>query len=272
MRDLDGATKIKPLLKEGLLQIKVTDTDPKRAAELANGYAEEMAAVTTRMSVHDGEIRLQFYGAQLNEARDELARAEADLQQIQEKTGILDLGTEARVSIEMVADLRAQIAARQVEIASMGAWATAENPQHRAAEEQLAALRTQLAKASEGHSSQELGLPKSKMPEEGAAYLRAYREVTYREALTEALERQYEAARMDASRVTSVVQVLSPAVVPERKSGPHRALILLAAIIVGFFASSLGVVMYERCRIMLQTEAVRSRVAEICRLLSLRSA
>jgi uncharacterized protein involved in exopolysaccharide biosynthesis len=267
MRELNSATRLKPMLKEGLLDIRVTDQDPQRAAALANGYAEEMAAVTTRMAVHDGEVRMQFYGAQLKEARAELAESEENLQRVQEKTGIVDIGTETRVAIQTVSDLRAQIAAHQVEIASMGAWATADNPQHRAAEQQLAALRAQLARATLNAPDKETGVTKSQIPEEGAEYLRAYRELTYQEAFNEALERQYEAARMDAARVSSVVQVLSPAIAPERKSGPQRTLFVLGAMLVGVLFSSLGIVLCDGLKRTLSTEPIKSRAAEIHRLL-----
>jgi len=271
MRDLDSATRLKPMLKEGLLDIRVTDKDPQRAAAIANGYAEEMAAVTTRMAVHDGEVRMEFYGAQLKQARGELEKSEDNLQKIQEQTGIVDLGAAAHVAIQTVADLRAQIAAHQVEIASMGAWATADNPQHRAAEQQLAALRAQLTKATQSSPDKEIGVSTSQIPGEGASYLRAYRELTYQEAFNEALERQYEAARMDAARVSSVVQILSPAVVPERKSGPHRTIFVLGAFFVGVLFSSLGIVLYEGLRRTLSTEPIKNHVAEIRRLLSVHS-
>jgi uncharacterized protein involved in exopolysaccharide biosynthesis len=267
MHNLEAATKLKPMLKEGLLNLQVTDTDPSRAAALANAYAEEMAAATTRMAVHDGEVRQQFYGAQLNQAQEAMAKAEQNLKSVEEQTGILDLGAEARVSIQTVADLRAQIAARQVEIASMGAWATSDNPQRRAADTQLAALRAQLDKATAGEPSEEVGLPKSQVPGSGAAYLRAYRELTYQEALNEALERQYEAARMDASRMTSVVQVLSPAVAPERKSGPHRTFFVMGALLVGLLFSSIGILLYEGLQRALRKDAVAERLSEIHRLL-----
>lgn len=263
MHDLEAATKLKPMLKEGLLNIQVTDTNPIRAAALANAYAEEMAAATTRMAVHDGEVRQQFYGAQLKQAQEAMTKAEQDLKSVEEQTGILDLGAEARVSIQTVAELRAQIAAHQVEIASMGAWATSDNPQRRAADQQLAALRAQLDKATEGQPSEEVGIPKSQVPGSGAAYLRAYRELTYQEALNEALERQYEAARMDASRVASVVQVLSPAMVPERKSGPHRTLFVLGALLIGLLFSAIGILLYESLQRALCDDAVTERLAEI---------
>lgn len=270
MADLESVTKIQPMLKEGMLKITVVDEDPKRAAALADGYADELAAATTRMTVHDGQVRQQFYSEQLKKARQEISLAEQQLQQVQKQTGILDLGAETRVSIEMVANLRAQIAAHEVQLASISSWATPDNPQRLAIEQQLGTLRGQLARAADGQPSLENGMPKLGVAEHGADYLRAYRELTYQEALNEALERQYEAARMDASRISSVVQVLSPAVVPEQKSGPHRTIIVLATLLLSFGLVSCGILIAEALRSSLSTPAVQARWTEIGALLGLR--
>ena len=44
------------------------------------------------------------------------------------------------------------------------------------------------------------------------------REVRYREAMDELLTRQYEVARVDEARQGSLVQVVDPAIVPDRPS------------------------------------------------------
>jgi len=49
------------------------------------------------------------------------------------------------------------------------------------------------------------------------------------------MAKQYEMARLDEAREGAVIQVVDPAVVPERKSKPKRALVaVLSALAVGF--------------------------------------
>ena len=55
----------------------------------------------------------------------------------------------------------------------------------------------------------------------------------YYEQLLKILTNQYEAAEADEVRSAVIIQVLDPAELPERKSKPHRALIVLLAGMLG---------------------------------------
>ena len=55
--------------------------------------------------------------------------------------------------------------------------------------------------------------------------------------LYQLLSKQYEAARLDEAKDSSVIQVLDPAAAPEQKFKPKRALIVvLSAFLAGVFA------------------------------------
>jgi len=72
---------------------------------------------------------------------------------------------------------------------------------------------------------------------DGMDNLRLLRDVKYNETIFELLAKQYEIAKIDEARDASIVQVLDPAVEPERKSKPMRSLIvILTAIVAGFLA------------------------------------
>lgn len=55
--------------------------------------------------------------------------------------------------------------------------------------------------------------------------MRALRELKYREAVYEAMTRQYEIARVDEAKDSAIIQVLDKAVAPEIRTSPKRALI-----------------------------------------------
>jgi uncharacterized protein involved in exopolysaccharide biosynthesis len=65
-------------------------------------------------------------------------------------------------------------------------------------------------------------------------YARKLREVKYHETLFELLAKQYEAARIDEAKAAPIIQVVDRAVPPDKKSGPHRALIILGCAFIGF--------------------------------------
>jgi uncharacterized protein involved in exopolysaccharide biosynthesis len=78
-----------------------------------------------------------------------------------------------------------------------------------------------------------------KVPEAGLEYVRKMRDVKYCETIFELLARQYEAAKLDEAKSAAVIQVLDPAIEPDRQSSPRRALIILAAAIVALVGASL---------------------------------
>ena len=133
--------------------------------------------------------------------------------------------------------MRAQITAKEVQLASLRSFATAENPDLRRAQEELASLRVEMAKISRGGAG-EIGdvlVSMGKAPEEGAEYFRRFRDMKYYETLYELLAKQYEVAKIDEAKDAAVIQVLDKAITPERKTKPKRLLIvLLTSILAGF--------------------------------------
>jgi tyrosine-protein kinase Etk/Wzc len=222
--------------KDGLIRISVTDRDPQRAAEMANGYVEEFKKLSATLAVTEASQRRLFFEQQLSQAKDNLANAEEELKKTGQKTGLIQLDSQTRAAIELIADLRGQIAAKEVQISAMRSFATGENPDLQMAEQQLTGLKAQEEKmgaTTEGGSN--ALIPKGNMQESGIEYVRKLRDVKYFETIFDLLARQYEVAKVDEARQGAVVQVVDRAIVPDRRSSPQRLLIVLGATIFGLF-------------------------------------
>jgi uncharacterized protein involved in exopolysaccharide biosynthesis len=234
--------------KEGVISISVDDRDPRRAADLANGYVDELEKLTKTLAVTEAGKRRIFFEREVKMASDDLANAEVALKQTQEKTGLIMLDSQSRAMIESLTSLRARVAAQEVLLQQMRTFATPENPELVREEKALEALRDQLNRLEGGQGKRLFAdVPIQNVPIAGLEYVRKYRDVKYREALFELLAKQYEAAKIDEARDSLIVQVLDKAVPPEKKSGPLRALIvlsstflaLLVAILIAFFMERL---------------------------------
>lgn len=226
--------------KDGLIRIFVTDRDPRRAMEMANGYVEEFKKFSATLAVTEASQRRLFFQQQLDQAKVNVAKAEEDLKNTEQKTGLIQLDAQARAAIELVSDLRAQIAAKEVQISSMRSFETGENPDLQIAEQQLAGLRAQedkIGATSEGVSN--ALIPKGPMQEAGIEYVGKLREVKYYETIFDLLAKQYEIAKVDEARQGALIQVVDPAILPDHRSSPRRTLIFLGSMVLGIF---LGVV------------------------------
>jgi len=246
----EKVTDIENGLKDGLIRISVTDKDPSRAAEMANAYVDEYKKLSATIAVTEASQRRLFFEQQLVQAKENLADAEEALKRTQQKTGLIQLDGQARAVIESVAQLRGQMAAKEVQIRAMHEFAAEGNPDLRLAEQELAGLRSELARmgSGSGSSSGDFLMPKGSVPQAGLDYVRKLRDMKYSETIFELLAKQFEIAKIDEARQGSVVQLVHKAVVPDKKSFPNRVLIVVCSTIAGLVLAMFWVLFSEALR------------------------
>jgi uncharacterized protein involved in exopolysaccharide biosynthesis len=182
-----------------------------------------------------------FFDAQLRDVGRRLATAEASLREGGVNASIMN--SEPRAVVEMVARLRAAVAASEVKVATLRGFMAGANPDYQLAMQELNELRGQLARAERG-SQKTAGL----RSDGGEDYVARYRDFKYQEALFELMAKQLELARLDEGREGSMIQVIDSAKAPEKKSWPRRGAIavvtwltvLALMIIVAVVRSSLA--------------------------------
>lgn len=221
--------------REGTIVISTEDTDPKRAAELANGYVEELYKLTQVLAITESSQRRLFFERHLLEAKDKLSAAELAARQQLAQGGVVKVDEQGRSIVTTTAQWRAKISAQEVQISAMRAFASDANPDLKLAQRELEAMQAALAKLEDGPGKGQGASSK------GLQSLRVLRDVKYYETLYELLAKQYEVARIDESKDASLIQVLDKAVVPELKSKPKRAVMVLLAAAVAAFAVTLWI-------------------------------
>jgi tyrosine-protein kinase Etk/Wzc len=231
--------------KNGFITVSVTDRDKMRCAAMANAYTAGLRILTKTLAVTEASQRRLFYEDQLKQAKESLVTAEIAFEQVQQKQGLVQLDAQAKTMIEGLAVLHAQIDAKDVELQAIRSYSTEHNPEVALAERELSSLRAESARLQQrNHSpgSGDMGL--EDVPSAGLEYLRAEHELKYRQAMFDLLIKQYDAARLDESKDAAIIQVVEPAIVPDRRSSPKRALILLLSmaggLVVGCFLALVG--------------------------------
>lgn len=269
--DLENATSI-ALGKDGFISISVEDKERSRAPQIANAYVEELRQLTQDVAVTEAGQRRLFFERQLELAKNNLADAEQALKQTEQKTGLIQLDGQAKAIIESVVKLRALMAAKEVELHARRLFSTEQNPDVLLGEQQLSGLRAQLAllEKQSGGTGDGLGdvqVPVGNVPEAGLQYVRRLRDVKYAETIFELLAKQYEAARLDEAKTAAVIQVLDPAIEPDRKSSPNRSLIILGTMALGFLGAVGYAIMAAAFAQMRLDPATEHRFKTLVRLL-----
>ncbi len=226
--------------KDGMIQITVKDPDPKRASEIANFFVDALYGMNSHLAITEASQRRLFFERQLADERSALAAAEDDLRATQQKTGVISLSGQAELAIRSVAQTRAEIASKEVELQGLRTYDADENPEIVQLQSEIGTLRAQLATLENNQSQLAPGdtqIAANQVPAGGLAYERKLREVRYHGTLLDLLSRQYEAARIDEGKSAPLIQVVDRAVPADKKSGPSRLLLVLGA---GFAAFLLG--------------------------------
>jgi uncharacterized protein involved in exopolysaccharide biosynthesis len=193
-----------------------------------------LVELSKTLALTEASQRRVFYEGQLEAAKNNLATAEMSLKGALDTRGVISVDSESRAIVETVGRLRAQVSAKEIQLNSMRAFVTESNPSYKQAEEELASLRNELSKLENGRASGSAAGAGAVKPG-GFENIKLLRDVKYYQMLYELLAKQYEVARLDEAKNPSIVQVLDSAIEPERKSKPHRAIIVILSTLGAFF-------------------------------------
>jgi len=246
--------------KDGLISIQVEDKDQKLVAPLTNGYVEELIRMTKSLAVTEAGQRRMFYEQELEHSKDNLAKAEMSLRGAIDQRGVVSVDAESRAQLEMIARLRAQVSAKEVERDAMKAFVTPTHPEYQRAEEALNSLRAELSRLENGRPNSENAAPTSG---QGLKNIQLLRDVKYYQMLYELLAKQYEAARLDEAKDASVIQVLDAAIAPEHRFKPQRSLIVVVSTLLTGLMAVAVVLLGEAKRRWLRSPTSASRWHEL---------
>ena len=92
-------------------------------------------------------------------------------------------------------------------------------------------------------------------------YVRKLRDVKYNETIFEILARQFEIAKLDEAKQGALIQVVDPAIVPDKRSFPRRTLIVIGATVLGFFVGAFSAFFRDGVRRMENDPAASTKLA-----------
>lgn len=240
---LDTKAAISAGKKDGIISITVEDKDPKLAADLANAFIDELGRLTVKLNISGAGKNRGYLEDRLRKAKVDLTKTEEALRTFQASNKAFDVPEQAKASIQGVAQLRAQLAVQEVQIAGMRSRFTDTTQEVIDAKAAIAKLRAQIAQLEGGDRGSSIPSVGS-VPELGQEYVRLMREFKVQEAIFELLTKQYEMARMSEAKDVDGIQIIQVATVSDKKAKPKRSMIVLAAS----FVSGFGAILYAFIR------------------------
>lgn len=247
---LDQRTALMEDRKSGVLTITVTDSDPKRAAALANAYVDQLNTLIVQLSTSSAHRERVFLESRLVGVKQDLEAAEKDFGQFASTKGAIDIPQQAKAMVEGAAMVQGQLIAAEAELQGLKQIYSDGNVRVRATEARIGELRQQLEKlggtgdetaqgGDDGSSSSPYPTMR-RLPLLGVPFADKLRRMRVQEAVFEALTKQYELAKVQEAKETPSVKVLDAAVVPERRSYPPRLLV----VVLGMLATTIAAVIW----------------------------
>jgi capsule polysaccharide export protein KpsE/RkpR len=252
-KKLARKTSISEDAKSGVITIGVEDTERGRARDLAQAYVDELNALVVKVNTSSARREREFIEQRLQTVGLELQQAQLEMSEFSSKNAAIDIKEQTRAMVDADAKLQGLLVASESELDSLGQIYGSQNARVRAAEARVGVLRRQLARdtngAPPGISSDQtdnsaLSYPALRqLPALAVPWANLYRRVRIEETVYEMLSAQYETARIEEAKSIPAVSVIDPAGWPEKKSSPHRLIIILVSTLVALVAGSLFLLM-----------------------------
>ena len=247
-KKLSSFTDIEEEKKSNVITVKVTDYDRNTAAQIANAYVTELNRAAAELNTGEAHRERIFLEGRLKEAKQDLDQTALALSQYSSKNTIMDPQDQGRAMMDAVARVQGEIIAGEAELKGLQEIYSDDNVRVRALKARLETLNGKLRSMTgrnAGSAELKPASPEypsmSTLPILGYRYSDLYRQTKIQEAIYEFLTQQYETAKIQEAKELPTVRVMDPAVPPEKKSSPHRALIWIGSVMTAFLLTVLWV-------------------------------
>jgi uncharacterized protein involved in exopolysaccharide biosynthesis len=253
-KKLASRSEINEDRKSGVIVIKVSDTDPHRAAQMAQAYVEELNVLVARVSTSAARRERIFIEQRLKTARQDLDTSAKEFSEFSSQNTAIDIPEQGKAMVEAAAILQGQLIAAQSEVQGLSQVYTDNNVRLRSARARVEEIQRQLVKMGGDNSSfgspgiapvKSAEPPKDldpadiypairKLPLLGVKWADLYLQNKIQEKVYELLTAQFEVSKIEEAKETPTVQVYDTANVPEKKSWPPRLLLMVLGALLSF--------------------------------------
>jgi uncharacterized protein involved in exopolysaccharide biosynthesis len=209
---------------------------------------DELNLLLARVNTSSARREREFIEQRLQTVGRDLQQAQMEMSEFSTRNAAIDITEQTRAMVDAGAKLQGQLVASESELDSLEQIYGSQNTRVRAAEARVGVLKRELERESNGSppaasassDSDPLLYPALRqMPALAVPWANLYRRVRIQETVYEMLSAQYETARIEEAKSIPTVSVIDPAAWPEKKSSPHRLIIILVSTALAFIATSL---------------------------------
>ena len=237
-KGLKGSIQLKFSENVGSQVFYITNssTDPRFAAQLVDSVIPVLEERFKGLTLYSVRRKKAFIDDQLAKISEDIESAKNNLLAFQRKYGSIDINAQAREQTNLIARMRADIIANELEIQTLSEYLPIKDPKvvrlqndNKKKEQLITELKTGLKGSSGGF------IPQNDIPEISLQMKVLQRELNVVEDIYALLRQEYERVKLEENDNAKIFQVIQEVEIPERKSGPSRGkmCVLFTAVIFG---------------------------------------
>ncbi|MFC2149971.1 GumC family protein [Calditrichota bacterium] len=222
------------VIDNGSISLSVSDTDPQRAADIANACIEELDKYHSQISSETASKERKFIESRMVAIRDSINDIQEELIQFQETTNVLNVESQTDAMFKSASEIKAKQLEMEIKYRVISENLGSGHPLVHQMHTAINDLGQQFEDVMSGAGS-DMYLGMNELPSLGQRYTNILRGLRIQNKILEYIYPQYENARIKEARETANVRILDYAKPPEIKSKPARKLIVLTTLAATFF-------------------------------------
>jgi uncharacterized protein involved in exopolysaccharide biosynthesis len=265
-KDINNAAKLLSddlridINKEGMIKLNVLvnttplsiifdneSTKKKLSADLSNTFIEALDKINRDKLTSKSKRSRIFIEEQLQIVKVQLDSVENALMDFQRRNKAISLPDQIKSSIEAAANIKSEIAKLEIKLGLMGYDFYSDNKSYQFLLKELDQLRQQYAKIE--IDNQDYFLAFKDVPALGKELSALVREVKIKNELYLLLQQQYYKDKIQENRDLPTIEILDPAVVPNKKTSPRTLFSAIVSSVAVFLFVSFYFCITNRKRI-----------------------
>jgi uncharacterized protein involved in exopolysaccharide biosynthesis len=222
--------------REDELTITFYDKDQEVVAEVVQFIIDKLDNLEIQFSQNQALENRDFISGRVNEITDSLYILQNELRVFMEDHDIISIPDQVAAEIGQAAQMKAEIAAMEIELKTSRNMYNSDNLIITQLEEKLALTRETYQEFFYSPQSK-LFLDLQSIPQYQLTYITLERKMEYLVTLLQFLGPQYENAKIEAANNVSRIQVLDEPKRPDRRHRPRRGFLVVLATFFAFCLS-----------------------------------
>jgi tyrosine-protein kinase Etk/Wzc len=230
---------------ENAFVIIVSSKTPQLACDIANYLVTYLNDKIIELHVAKAKDNRRFLEQRYNEIKENVKNAEDSLLSFQERTGVFEANEQTKATLESFAKLESDLAVKQVEYSVLNKIYGENSPTTSNAKISLREYQNSVDRLKNGQDKTNIIIGINSLPKKAMNYYKYFRDVKIYNQMLEFLVPLFEQSKFDEQKNIPIIQVIDPAVPPEKKSFPPRTLMALIAACMALFFAVFFLIMKE---------------------------